>query len=357
MHSYTYDRCAVVVDFVSTLAALLTPVLGHWNFESLIINGQDTGVYEYVRKTKNSNSPIQDLGFWIRDVFGHPGIQQVWLSKAPRTAQSYKGDGGWFKIYSLTTSNLTADPIYWAPFVNNVGIQNLTFTLPKDLPSGQYLMRAEGLALPAQRRGVRRSPVPGAYTGNEPGILVGLWWPPLRNYTAPGPAVWPNKCEDHSANILGKTSDGDSLVLAAALGGAQASAGPDLAMGEMLGGGGVLFPRQQQQAATGTQNLQTFTGALGGIKADPVTNSGQSDRPFEVDGDTFTDFASAAQRSCDNQKNKCAQVANSGSNAGFEVSACDSQDTQCKNAINTATQTAFLTLASSNAEFDFFCES
>lgn len=29
---------------------------------------------------------------------------------------------------------------------------------------------------------------------------------------------------------------------------------------------------------------------------------------------------------------------------------------QCKNAINTATQTAFLTLTSSNAEFDFFCE-
>lgn len=32
------------------------------------------------------------------------------------------------------------------------------------------------------------------------------------------------------------------------------------------------------------------------------------------------------------------------------------QTDQCKDAINTATQTAFLTLTSSNAEFDFFCE-
>lgn len=96
-------------------------------------------------------------------------------------------------------------------------------------------------------------------------------------------------------------------------------------MGEMLGGGSVLFPRQ---AATG-QNLQTFTGALGGIKADAVTNSGNSQRPFEVDGDTFTDFNSAAQRSCDNQKNKCAQQANNGGNAGFEVSDCDTQNSEC----------------------------
>ncbi|KAH8754125.1 hypothetical protein F5883DRAFT_431590 [Diaporthe sp. PMI_573] len=147
-----------------------------------------------------------------------------------------------------------------------------------------------------------------------------------------------------------------ALLLAATLGGggARASAGPDLGVGEMLSGGSVLFPRQQG-GATG-QNLQTFTGALGGVKADAVTNSGNPERPFEVDGDTFTDFNSAAQRSCDNQKNKCAQVANSGGGAGFEVSDCDQQNNQCKEAINTATQTASLTLTSSNAEFDFFCE-
>jgi hypothetical protein len=255
------------VSALLAFAALTAPVFAHWNFESLIIGDRDTGVYQYVRRTKNSNGPIQDVkspnmicnaggidddvmaatqtatvaagsrvGFRVRDIWGHPGIQQVYLSKAPGTAQSYKGDGNWFKIYSLTTSNLTADPIYWAPFVNNVGIQNFTFTLPANLPPGQYLMRAEGIALhSAGEYGGAQfyigcaqlqvtgsgsgnpGPVvkfPGAYTGYEPGIMVGLWWPPLRNYTAPGPAVWPNNCEDHSPNLLGKPYDGDCTPLA-----------------------------------------------------------------------------------------------------------------------------------------------
>jgi hypothetical protein len=49
-----------------------------------------------------------------------------------------------------------------------------------------------------------------------------------------------------------------------------------------LGGMGVLLPRQQGRA-----NLQAFSGALGGGAASAITNSGDPDRPFEVDGDTF----------------------------------------------------------------------
>ena len=46
--------------------------------------------------------------------------------------------------------------------------------------------------------------------------------------------------------------------------------------------GGVLLPRQQ-----GRVSLQTFNGALGGARAAAITNSGDPERPFEVDGDTF----------------------------------------------------------------------
>lgn len=59
-----------------------------------------------------------------------------------------------------------------------------------------------------------------------------------------------------------------------------------------------------------------------------VTNSGNSDRPFAVEGDTFTDFPSAANRACDNQKNNCAQMANSNNNAGFDVGDCDQQNSK-----------------------------
>ena len=250
------------------LAATILPgVFAHYNFESLIVNGKETSPYEYVRRTKNSNSPILDvkstdiicnkggidddvmaatktykvapgdqLGFKINEYLGHPGPLAVYLSKAPGTAQAYKGNGDWFKIYQATTSNLTADPIEWASFVGG-GVRSFTFTLPQDLPSGQYLVRAEHIALhgasvygqaqfymgcaqievAGSGKGTPGPLVklPGAYTGYEAGILVNMYWPPLRNYTAPGPKTWPNGCEDHSVNVIGKTSDGDCTPLEA----------------------------------------------------------------------------------------------------------------------------------------------
>lgn len=73
-------------------------------------------------------------------------------------------------------------------------------------------------------------------------------------------------------------------------------------------------------------DLQTFTGNLGGASASPITNSGDPKRPFSVDGETLTDFKTAGQKSCDNQANKCSQAANAQGNKGaFKVSDCDSQ--------------------------------
>lgn len=52
----------------------------------------------------------------------------------------------------------------------------------------------------------------------------------------------------------------------------------------------TVFLRRQTSS-----NLQTFTGNLGGVSADAITNSGNSQRPFEVAGDTFTDFETAGE--------------------------------------------------------------
>ncbi|EKM51884.1 uncharacterized protein PHACADRAFT_262280 [Phanerochaete carnosa HHB-10118-sp] len=78
-------------------------------------------------------------------------------------------------------------------------------------------------------------------------------------------------------------------------------------------------------------NLQTFTGALGGIAAPAVTASGSS---FVVtDNDSFVDLPTALGRSCDVQHNLCADSANSG--GGFSVGSCDTQNTACNAAIST----------------------
>ncbi|KAI6381796.1 hypothetical protein MCOR25_001027 [Pyricularia grisea] len=129
-------------------------------------------------------------------------------------------------------------------------------------------------------------------------------------------------------------------------------AGPLAASLHLAGGDfrmGVIYPRQQ------VTSLHFFDKALGGAKAQDITQSSDEKRPFQVGDDTFTDFKSAADRSCDNQKNSCAELSNN-KKIDSSVNECDQQNTECKSAAATATQTAFNSLVSSNAEFDFFCD-
>ncbi|KFY35031.1 hypothetical protein V494_06268 [Pseudogymnoascus sp. VKM F-4513 (FW-928)] len=110
--------------------------------------------------------------------------------------------------------------------------------------------------------------------------------------------------------------------------------------------------------------IQTFTDALGGASAEPITGSDDPKRPFQVGDDTFTDFKSAATRTCDNQKNACAKIANEGDkDSGLEVSDCDKQQETCKSAQEKATVTSFDSSSSSQAqvvtsddEFTYFCD-
>ncbi|KAL5349139.1 hypothetical protein ACLOAV_005427 [Pseudogymnoascus australis] len=83
-------------------------------------------------------------------------------------------------------------------------------------------------------------------------------------------------------------------------------------------------------ATVGT-NVQTFTGALGGA-APPITESA-GDRPFTVNGNTFTNIAAALQRSCDIQNNACFNAVNSGALSGGTAQ-CQEQLQACKAAGN-----------------------
>ena len=50
---------------------------------------------------------------------------------------------------------------------------------------------------------------PGGYDPEDPGILVNMFWPPLREYNSPGPRPWPSECTDHTINFNGRETDGD----------------------------------------------------------------------------------------------------------------------------------------------------
>lgn len=81
----------------------------------------------------------------------------------------------------------------------------------------------------------------------------------------------------------------------------------------------------------GNGNQQKFTDGLGNQKAPAVTKGG---RGFVVEGNDFVNLAAAVGRSCDIQKNKCADFANSnaGRSAGITVGQCDQQTAKCRSA-------------------------
>ncbi|KAF2279681.1 uncharacterized protein EI97DRAFT_183888 [Westerdykella ornata] len=102
-----------------------------------------------------------------------------------------------------------------------------------------------------------------------------------------------------------------------------------------------LIPRHtlflRQLPASSSSNLQTFTSNVGGFGlAPPITDSGDPERPFEVEGDTFTTFEAAAQRSCDRQFGVCAEGANADGGGGVSVGECDGQKDECNRAQDAA---------------------
>ncbi|KAF4574608.1 hypothetical protein EYR36_005956 [Pleurotus pulmonarius] len=222
------------------LAALATGVSAHYRFTSLITGSTTTSPYQYVRQNTNINSPVTDvssidfrcnagalasgpttstatvsagstIGFALDASIGHPGPLYVYMAKAPDGVQASDWDGAgsvWFKVYELNPVTDGGSSITYPAD----GLTQFTFDLPTSLPSGQYLVRVEHIALHGASQfggaqfyiscaqinvtnGGNGNPgpkvaIPGVYTGNEPGILLNIYWPVPVTYVAPGPSVW-----------------------------------------------------------------------------------------------------------------------------------------------------------------------
>ncbi|OTB01199.1 glycoside hydrolase family 61 protein, partial [Hypoxylon sp. CI-4A] len=230
----------------------------HWTYSQLIVNDEIVGEpWQHVRAHDNTNWPLTDVnatdfrcnvnarpaaetyavraggddvvvGFVVDEHFGHPGIQQAYLSRAPDgvAAADYDGSGGWARVYSLTSAPANATNSSSSSSLRKVltwathNIQSFRFTLPASTPPGEYLLRAEGLALHAAHKWASAqfyvscaqikvvasggnasqtgpeseelgplAKIPGVYRGDEPGVLIPVFWSSLTNYTAPGPAL------------------------------------------------------------------------------------------------------------------------------------------------------------------------
>ncbi|OBT66901.1 hypothetical protein VE03_04222 [Pseudogymnoascus sp. 23342-1-I1] len=132
---------------------------------------------------------------------------------AVEDATTADGSDGWFKIYEDswapgTGSNGAAD--YWGTKDMNTCCGRVNMKIPDDIPAGDYLLRAEVVALHVAGSlggaqlymscyqltitgGGSAAPalveLPGAYAATDPGILVDIYQS-LATYVAPGPTVY-----------------------------------------------------------------------------------------------------------------------------------------------------------------------
>ncbi|KAL0571425.1 hypothetical protein V5O48_010541 [Marasmius crinis-equi] len=140
---------------------------------------------------------------------GHKGPVLVYVAKAPSTAASFDGQGTvWTKIYQSGLLDPTTQT--WATDVVNSNNGKHSVVLPASLPAGEYLLRAEIIALHVAQSypgaqfyigcaqvsitggGSANPPkiaLPGAYKPTDPGITVNIY-NNLQSYTFPGGPVW-----------------------------------------------------------------------------------------------------------------------------------------------------------------------
>ncbi|KAF3928442.1 Endoglucanase-4 [Dactylellina cionopaga] len=170
----------------------------------------------------------------------HWGPVLAYLSKVD-DASSADGSGGWFKIYQDTwakypTGDGSAD--WWGTKDLNFCCGKLSFNIPSNIPSGDYLLRAEAIALHSALSPVPNGAqfymscfqltvtggsgsvpptvsFPGAYGAEDPGIHINIYQS-LSTYIAPGPTVIPGGATK-SPNVL--TWSGNCAATSTVLGG------------------------------------------------------------------------------------------------------------------------------------------
>ncbi|ORY14658.1 glycoside hydrolase [Clohesyomyces aquaticus] len=231
------------MKYISTLLLVAATAEAHYRFPKLILNGQtDAAEWTYVRQTKNyqDNHGVSDvnsadmrcfqvgkgkstakvaagdtMGFVAAAEISHFGPVQFYMAKVPDNADinTWEPSGNvWFKAAKIDAvpsggGALTSDEKTWPAYKKT----SVSFTIPKNVPSGQYLVRVESIALhQAQSAGGAQiylscaqvevtgggngtpGPLvafPGAYKAGEAGLLWS-YYPLKTTYTAPGPAVW-----------------------------------------------------------------------------------------------------------------------------------------------------------------------
>ncbi|KAL0468824.1 glycosyl hydrolase family 61 domain-containing protein [Neurospora intermedia] len=281
-------KCSLLVVLTAGLAA--RDAIAHAIFQQLWVDGVDYG--STCNRLPTSNSPVTNAG--SRDVVcnagtrgvsgkcpvkaggtvtvemhqqpgdrsckseaiggAHWGPVQIYLSKDSDASNADGSSGGWFRIFSDAWSKKAGgrvgDDDNWGTRDLDACCGRMDVPTPKDLSSGDYLLRAEALALhTAGQSGGAQSYIscyqitvsggssanyatvkfPGAYRASDPGIQINIH-AVMNHYVAPGPAVVAGgvtKQAGSGCTGCESTCKAGSSPSAVAPGGKQASGGSE----------------------------------------------------------------------------------------------------------------------------------
>jgi len=203
----------------------------------------------------------------------HYGPVQVYMSSVSDASHA-DGSSSWFKIFADTWAKKSGggsgDDDYWGTKDLNTCCGLMDVKIPSDIAAGDYLLRAEALALHTAGSsggaqfymtcfqitvsgGGSATPAgvsfPGAYKASDPGILVNIH-AAMSGYTAPGPAVY---------------SGGTTKVAGSACKGCESTCKPGGSSPAPIGGGTSTSP-----APTTIVTSTTTAGGGGGGGSQPT---------------------------------------------------------------------------------------
>ncbi|KAB8068233.1 glycosyl hydrolase family 61-domain-containing protein [Aspergillus leporis] len=258
------------MKFSLLAAAAIAPLVSaHYFFDTLIIDGQETSANQYVRSntrpakynptkwanTRDDMTPdVPDfrcnkgaftfagqtgtaevkagsklaLKLAVGATMQHPGPALVYMSKAPRTAKEYEGDEEWFKIHEEgvcdKSKDFTRDA--WCTWDKD----RIEFTVPVDLPDGEYLIRPEHIGVHGAHVGQAEfyytcaqvkvvgggsgtpGPTvkfPGAYKKDDPSFNFSIYGG-YKEYPMPGPEIWTGGSGSSSASKVANVNVTDA---------------------------------------------------------------------------------------------------------------------------------------------------
>ncbi|KAH8593056.1 fungal cellulose binding domain-containing protein [Bisporella sp. PMI_857] len=234
------------VSFLALVGVFLPSTSAHYTFSQLVVNGAIVGNdWQYIRQHQRSYMPTKGADILSNDFrcnlaagsgantqvyaikagdkvalkqayggtgMAHPGPTQVYMSRAPSgNVKTYAGDGDWFKVkQGLICTPGNAESLRTSAWCNWYK-DRIEFTVPSNLPAGQYLIRAEHIAIHGAHEGNAEFyyacaqvsitsgsassvpgptvKIPGVYKTSDAAINFSVWGSATSYPYIPGPAV------------------------------------------------------------------------------------------------------------------------------------------------------------------------